>query len=51
MQFQYKSQQITWQAMPTPKQTWWHAAYVSAVSGAIRGLAAVVDSVPQRRSA
>lgn len=51
MQFQYKTQQITWQPMTTRKQAWWHAAYASAVSGAIRGLAAVVDSVPQRRSA
>ena len=51
MQFQYMNSQIAWQPMPTPKQTWWHAAYSAAVGGAIRGLAAVVDSVPQRRSA
>jgi len=51
MQFQYRNEQIAWQPMPTPKQSWWHAAYVSAVSGAIRGLAAIVDSVPQRHTA
>ena len=39
---------IAWQPMNAPKQTWWHAAYRSAVSGAVRGLAAVVVSVPDR---
>jgi hypothetical protein len=48
MQFQYRSQEITWEPMAAPRQTWWHAAYSSAVGGAIRGLAAIVDSVPQR---
>jgi hypothetical protein len=45
---QHTMPQITWQPMTTPKQTWWHAAYRSAVSGTIRGLAAVVVSVPDR---
>ena len=41
--------QITWQPMNPPKQTWWHAAYSSAVAGTIRGLATVIVASPQRR--
>ena len=41
-------QKITWQAM-TPKQTWWHAAYSSAVAGTILGLARLIEASPQRR--
>jgi hypothetical protein len=51
MQFQYANPQITWQPMSTPKQTWWHAAYSSAVAGTIRGLALIIDNAPQRRRA
>lgn len=42
-------QQITWQAMSTPKQSRWHAAYSSAVAGTILGLARIIDASPQRR--
>ncbi|MBA3745376.1 hypothetical protein [Sporichthya sp.] len=42
-------QQITWQAMGTPKQSRRRAAYRSAVAGTILGLARIIDASPQRR--
>jgi hypothetical protein len=48
MEFEYAGQEITWQPMTARKQSWWHAAYSAAVGGAVRGLAAAVDSVPPR---
>ena len=43
------TQPISWQPMGPPKQTWWNAAYRSAVAGTILGLARIIDASPQRR--